>query len=62
MPKNALTGFRGAARLVLSIAIFVVSIGSVSWAASHGHHPEIAEPFKIGTFEIDGENRVGIVL
>lgn len=62
MPKNALTGFRGAARLVLSIAIFVVSIGSVSWAASHGHHPEIAEPFKVGTFEIDGENRVGIVL
>jgi len=44
-------------RLILLICTLVISIASARAAA-----PDIAEPFKLGTFEIDGEPRIGIVL
>ena len=28
--------------------------------AEYGHHPEIAEPLKVGNFDIDGENHIGM--
>ncbi|MEX2467176.1 MAG: fumarylacetoacetate hydrolase family protein, partial [Gemmatimonadota bacterium] len=43
--------------LVLTLALTLVGP-----AASKAQVPDVAEPFKVGTFEIDGQAQVGIVL
>ena len=44
---------RTVATVVVSLFLFLSAVGSAQ---------DIAEPFKVGTFEIDGTPRVGIVL
>ena len=41
---------------IIVAALFFVAI------SAQGATPDVAEPFKVGTFEIDGEAKVGIVL
>jgi 2-keto-4-pentenoate hydratase/2-oxohepta-3-ene-1,7-dioic acid hydratase in catechol pathway len=60
MQRNAITYFREKACLVVVITVCTVLV-PVSRAAEPGQL-EIAEPFKVGTFEIEEEARVGIVL
>jgi 2-keto-4-pentenoate hydratase/2-oxohepta-3-ene-1,7-dioic acid hydratase in catechol pathway len=46
-------------RIALVLALFLILVGAPDARAQVG---TVAEPFKVGTFEIDGEPRVGIVL
>ena len=60
MRRNHKNTFRRIVYLVAIIASFT-TLHSIAKAADHGQS-EIAEPFKVGTFEINEQARVGIVL
>ena len=45
----------------MRLTLILVALSAVP-AAAHAATPEIAEPFKVGTFEIGGEARPGLVL
>ena len=60
MQKNSFV-FHGKKGLLIRLIAHVLLWIPVTTGAGHGH-PAVAEPFKVGTFEIKDEARVGIVL